>query len=77
MADIIAKYNEYISEVVWGVPALVLLIGTGVLMTILTKGFQFTHFHHAMKKTIGSLFKNKDILKKQNNDKSISQVQQL
>lgn len=67
---------DVVNGLVWGVPALCLLIGTGVLMTILTKFFQFTHFGHAMKETIGSLFKKKGILK--NTDKhSISQFQAL
>lgn len=76
MIDVITKVNSAINNVVWGVPALTLLIGTGVLMTILTKFFQFTHFGHTMKKTIGSLFKKKDILKSDDKN-SISQWQAL
>ena len=63
MADTISRINETVNSVVWGVPALILLVGTGVLMTILTKGFQFTHLGYTFKETIGSLFKKKDILK--------------
>ena len=48
--DTIAKINSAINSVVWGVPALVLLIGTGILMTILTKFFQFSHFGHILSK---------------------------
>ena len=74
--DKIAEINNAVNGVVWGVPALVLLIGTGILMTVLTKFFQFSHFGHMWKETIGSLFKKKDILK--NEDKhSISQFQAL
>lgn len=76
MLDKIAEINGQVNDVVWGVPALILLIGTGVLMTILTKGFQFTHFGHTMKETIGSLFKKKDILKSKDKN-SISQFQAL
>lgn len=76
MLDKIAEINGHVNDVVWGVPALILLIGTGVLMTILTKGFQFTHFGHTMKETIGSLFKKKDILKSKDKN-SISQFQAL
>ena len=76
MADKIASFNGMINDVVWGVPALILLVGTGILLTILTKGFQFTHFGHMMKETIGSLFKKKDILKS-DDQKSISQFQAL
>lgn len=76
MSEIISNINADINDIVWGVPALILLLGTGVLMTIMTKGFQFTHFGHAMKETVLSMFKKKDILK--NNDKnSISQFQAL
>lgn len=76
MVNKINEINDIVNGLVWGIPALILLIGTGVLMTILTKFFQFTHFGHTMKETIGSLFKKKDILK--NDDKhSISQFQAL
>ena len=55
MVDKIAEINGLINNIVWGVPALTLLIGTGVLMTVLTKFFQFTHFGHMIKETIGGL----------------------
>lgn len=76
MADTISRINETVNSVVWGVPALILLVGTGVLMTILTKGFQFTHLGYTFKETIGSLFKKKDILKNKD-PRSISQFQAL
>ena len=43
MVDKIVAVNGTVNDIVWGVPALILLIGTGILMTVLTKGFQFTH----------------------------------
>lgn len=76
MSETIAKINDAINNVVWGTPALFLLIGTGILMTILTKFFQFIHFGHTMKETIGSMFKKKDILKSEDKN-SISQFQAL
>lgn len=76
VVDWIEKVNGAINNVVWGVPALVLLIGTGILMTCLTKFFQFTHFGHMMKETIGGLFRKKDILKSKDKN-SISQFQAL
>lgn len=72
----IEKVNSAINNVVWGAPALVLLIGTGILMTILTKFFQFTHFGHTIKETVGGMFKKKDILKSDDKD-SISQFQAM
>ena len=35
--------NNAISSVVWGWPALILLLFVGVLMTVLTKCFQVAH----------------------------------
>lgn len=76
MIEKIASINSAINSVVWGVPALILLIGTGVYMTISTGFFQFTRFGHMWNETIGGLFKKKDILK--NDDQhSISQFQAL
>ena len=57
MLDKIAEVNGSINSVVWGMPGLVLLIGTGILLTCLTKVFQVSHLGHWWKNTIGSLFK--------------------
>lgn len=57
MLDKIMEINSAINSFVWGIPVLTLLIATGVLMTTLTKGFQFSHFGHWIKETIGSIFK--------------------
>ncbi|MGX8699307.1 MAG: alanine/glycine:cation symporter family protein [bacterium] len=75
-AQIVAEVNGVINNVVWGVPALVLLIGTGVLMTVLTRFFQFRRFGHMWKTTIGALFSNRHITKSQDSN-SISQFQAL
>ncbi len=76
MIEIIKEVNSVVNNVVWGVPALVLLIGTGLVMTVLLKFFQFTRFGHTLKETIGSLFKKKGA-RKSNDSKSISQFQAL
>ncbi len=73
---VVEKVNSAINGVVWGVPALVLLIGTGILVTVMTKFFQFTRFGHVIRETVGSLFKKNDILKS-SDKKSISQFQAL
>ena len=46
----VENVNNAVNGVVWGVPALVLLAFVGVLMTVLTKVFQVTHFGHWMKR---------------------------
>ena len=76
MIEKVTQINRAVNNIVWGVPALTLLIGTGVLMTVLTRFFQFTHFGHSMKETVGSLFKKREILKNEDAH-SISQFQAL
>ena len=74
--DNLAKYNDIVNSFVWTKVGVWLLIATGILMTILTKGFQVTHIKHWMKKTVGSLFDDK--VKGHTDDKaSISQFQAL
>ncbi len=76
--ELIQKINGAINGFVWGIPMLVLLIGTGILMTILTKFFQVSHFGHWIKKTIGAIFTDKHVTKHTGkDDKSISQFQSL
>ena len=53
MVELIANVNNAINGFVWGVPMLVLLVGTGILMTILTKFFQLSHIGHWFKNTVG------------------------
>ncbi len=74
--DGVAKVNNAVNGVVWGVPALALLAFVGILMTVLTKVFQVTHFGHWMKKTIGAVFRDKQVTS-HTKDKSISQFQSL
>ncbi|MDE7242895.1 MAG: sodium:alanine symporter family protein [Oscillospiraceae bacterium] len=60
MADTVAKINGAINGVVWGVPALILLMGAGIFLTIGLKGFQFRKFGFAMKNTIGKMFSKQE-----------------
>ena len=72
----VENVNSAVNGVVWGVPALALLAFVGILMTVLTKVFQVTHFGHWMKKTIGAVFRDKQVTS-HTKDKSISQFQSL
>lgn len=60
MYDIIASINGKIGDIVWGIPMLVLIVGTGILLTCLTKGVQFRKFGYAMKNTLGKIFKKSE-----------------
>ena len=73
----IASINDQINGVVWGVPALVLLIGTGIIMTVLSRCFQFRRFGHMWKNTIGGLFNKEKGIRKSSDAHSISQFQSL
>ncbi len=78
MIETISKINGAINGFVWGIPMLVLLVGTGILMTVLTKVFQLSHFSYWMKHTLGSIFTDKHITKHtEKGDQSISQFQSL
>ncbi len=76
--QIITNINDAVGNFVWGVPMLVLLVGTGILMTISTGFFQITHFKHWFSKTIGAVFTDRDVTAHtEKHDKSISQFQSL
>lgn len=78
MVEFIAQVNGKINGFVWGVPMLVLLVGTGILMTCLTKCFQLSHIGHWMKNTLGGIFKDKEVTQHTGKeDRSISQFQSL
>ncbi len=72
----IENVNGEINSVVWGAFGLILLIGTGILITILTKAFQVSHIGLWFKNTLGSLFK-KDVIKHSKEKGSISPFQAL
>ena len=69
--------NGEINSIVWGAFGLILLVGTGILLTFMTKFFQVTHIGHWFKQTIGSVFKKSVSGHTGKKDKSISQFQSM
>lgn len=63
MLNLIAKVNGTINGVVWGIPMLILIIGTGIYLTVRTKFFQLTHAGHVGSNTIGGVFKKGNSVK--------------
>ena len=55
----ITQVNNSINSFVWGMFGLVLLIGTGILMTCLIGWFQVSRIKHWFKHTLGSMFSKK------------------
>ncbi|MBE5825383.1 MAG: alanine:cation symporter family protein [Butyrivibrio sp.] len=74
----VTKVNDAVNGFVWGLPMLILLVGTGILMTILTRVFQVSHFKHWVKNTIGGIFRDKHVTAHTGkDDMQISQFQSL
>ncbi len=55
MIDRIAQANAWLNALVWGAPMIVLLIGTGLLLTVLTGGVQFRYLPFALREVLGKL----------------------
>ena len=72
----VTEINDAVNTFVWVTLGLALLIGTGILMTLLTKFFQVSHFGHWMKETVGKLF-TKKVTGHTKDNSSISQFQAL
>ena len=75
--EVVTKVNGKINSLVWGWPMIVLILGTGVLLTILTKCMQVGKFGTSLKETIVPTLKSmgkkqKHLSKKEN---SISQFE--
>ena len=55
MLETITRANAWLNGYVWGVPMLVLLMGTGVLLLFVTGGVQFRHIGTALGEVLGKL----------------------
>ena len=76
--NVITNVNDAINSVVWGIPMLILIIGTGIYMTIGMKFFQVTRIKHWMNETFLAIFKKKHVTAHTGKDESsISQFQAL
>ncbi len=63
MLDIIKDINGTVNGLVWGVPAIICILGVGLLLSIRTGFIQFRKFSDAMKNTIGKMFKKSEAKK--------------
>ena len=59
MIDQIAQINAAVSGFIWGVPAMICILGIGLLLTCKTRCIQVRRFTVAMKNTIGKIFDKK------------------
>ena len=60
MIEIIEKINGALNTFIWGVPAMVAIIGVGLYLSIRSGFVQIRKFGHALKNTIGKIFRKSD-----------------
>ena len=54
--ETILNLNQTVNSFVWGPPMMALLLGTGLILTIVTKGIQFRKLAFAFREVVGKLF---------------------
>lgn len=60
MIEIIRSINESVNGVVWGIPAIVCILGVGLYLSVRTGFIQVRKFVYAMKNTLGRMFRKSE-----------------
>lgn len=60
MLEIIEAINSKVNAFIWGIPAIICIIGVGLYLSIRTRFIQIRKFPLAMKNTIGKMFDKKE-----------------
>ena len=60
MIETITAVNTAVNNFIWGIPAMVCIIGVGLLLSVRTGFLQIRKFPYAIKTTIGRMFRKKD-----------------
>ena len=60
MAAFLLELNKSVNAFVWGLPAMVAIIGVGLWLTCRTRVVQVTRFLTAMRVTVGKIFVRQD-----------------
>ena len=58
--EIITKVNGALNAFIWGLPAMVCIIGVGLYLSFKTGFIQIRKFPYALRCTIGRMFKKKE-----------------
>ncbi|MBQ5312599.1 MAG: sodium:alanine symporter family protein [Oscillospiraceae bacterium] len=61
MYETIKSINDVLNGFIWGVPAMVCIIGVGLCLSIRTNFVQIRKFPYALKNTLGKIFEKKDV----------------
>ena len=60
MLEVIKSVNSVVNNFIWGVPAMICIIGVGLLLSFRTKFIQIRKFPYAIRHTIGRIFHKQD-----------------
>ena len=60
MLSTIESINSAVNNFIWGVPAMICIIGVGLYLTLRTHFLQIRKFPYAIKTTIGRMFRKRD-----------------
>lgn len=60
MSELFKQINSAVNDFIWGVPAMVCILGVGLYLSISTGFLQLRRFGYAMKNTIGRIFAEKE-----------------
>ena len=76
LARQVTVWNDAVNGVVWGIPMIILILGTGVYMSVRTGFFHLTKARHVFRETFLAIFNRKDVTKTKDK-KAISQFQAM
>lgn len=60
MFELITKVNGAVNSFIWGIPAMICIIGVGLYLSIGTGFIQIRRFVYAIKQTLGKIFEKKE-----------------
>ena len=60
MIETIAAVNQAVNSFIWGIPAMVCIIGVGLLLSVRTGFLQIRKFPYAIRTTVGRMFRKRD-----------------
>ena len=59
MIEWITRINGAVNNFIWGMPAIICIVGVGLLLTFRTRCIQVRKFRETMKATLGKVFERK------------------
>ena len=60
MIEFITSVNTAVNSFIWGVPAMICIIGVGLFLSLRTRFIQIRRFPYAIRTTLGRMFSKKD-----------------